>query len=99
MVKRGTFRDSGNLPYLKLMGPFSVILPIFAAIGLRLDWGYLYGALHAAVNSSKEEMHTYWEAAFKGFHYFPLLEHMAIWGLTLFVIWFAAVLSYQADQG
>jgi len=99
MFRRGTFSDSGNFPYLKLMGPFSVTLPIFAAIGLRLDWGYLYGALHAAVSSSKEEMHTYWEAAVKGFHYFPLLEHMAIWGLTLFVIWFAAVLSYQAEQG
>lgn len=98
MFARGSFSDAGSLPYLKLMGPFSVTIPIFIAAGYRIDWGYLYGALYAAVRSSSEETKTYWEAAVDGLQSFPVLEHMAIWGLTLFVIWFAAVLPWQMER-
>lgn len=98
MLTRGTFSESGRLPYLKIMGPFSVLIPVFAAISLRLNWEYAYGALVAAVRSSQEEMKTYWDAAVEGFHSFPILEHLSIWGLTLFVIWFAAVLPYESGD-
>lgn len=98
MFARGTFSDTGNLPYLKLLGPFSITFPIFITAGYRLNWGYFYGAIYAFLQSSHEEMKTYWEAAVEGLQSFPVLEHLAIWGLTLFVIWFAAVLPYQTDQ-
>lgn len=98
MVIHGTFNTEGKLPYLKLMGPFSVTLPVFAAIGLRLEWRYLYAAFYAALHASREEMRTYWGYVEKGFHSFPVLEHLSIWGLTIFIIWFAAVLPYELEQ-
>ncbi len=98
MITRGTFNTPGKLPYLKLMGPFSVTLPVFVAIGFRLEWRYLYAAIYAALHSSGEEMRTYWGFVEKGFRSFPLLEHLSIWGLTIFVIWFAAVLPYEIEQ-
>ncbi len=97
MVARGTFSEPGKLPYLKLMGPFSVCLPIFLAIGYRLEWRYLYAALYATFQRSEADMHTYWDLVEKGFRSFPVLEHLAIWGLTAFVIWLGAVVPNQED--
>ena len=48
--------------------------------------------LFAGLRLSVEEMQRYWEIVGKDFRSFPLLEHMSIWGLTVFVIWFAAVM-------
>lgn len=92
MVTQGTLAESGKLPYLKIMGPFTVTLPIFTAIALRLEWKYFFAAIQAGLRLSVEEMQRYWEIVGKDFRSFPLLEHMSIWGLTVFVIWFAAVM-------
>lgn len=98
MISRGTLAKSGKLPYLKLLGPFTVTLPVFIAIGYRMHWKYLFGTLQAAFHLSMEEMNTYWNLVQQDFRFYPLLEHLSIWGLTIFVIWFAAVMPREERQ-
>lgn len=86
--------DADQVEYsrLKLAGPFSVCLPIFAIAGWKTNWDAVWEACRAAVNASLHELMAHLSDAAHGMAAFPLLEHMAIWALTLFVIWFAAVL-------
>ena len=54
--------------------------------------------MHAAANASGRETAAHLSAASKGLQSFPVLEHVAIWALTIFVIWFAAVLPPEPDE-
>ena len=92
---RGTFTERGRLPYLKLIGPFLVCLPVFAAVGYRIRWESVWAAMRAAASASGREITVDLSAAMYGLHSFPLLEHVAIWALTIFVVGFAAVLPSE----
>lgn len=96
-LTRETFAGVSDYPYLKLVGPFLLCVPIFVTAGFRIRWASLYAALLAAAGHSRHAMAANWSAALRGFHSFPLLEHLAIWALTIFVIWFAAALPREAD--
>jgi hypothetical protein len=37
-------------------------------------------------------------AAFSGMAHFPFLEHIAIWTLTVFVVWFTVILPHPAQE-
>jgi len=92
--KKGTFAERGKRPYLKLLGPFLVCLPIFVITGSKIRWGSVYAALQAAASASWQEIESHLVAASKGLQGLPVLEHVAIWVLTVFVIWFAVVLPF-----
>ena len=94
-LTRETFAERGKRPYLKLIGPFLVCLPVFVIVGYKIRWEFVWAALRAAANASGREITADFDAAFNGLHSFPLLEHVAIWALTIFVIWFAAVLPAE----
>lgn len=96
MITQGTFSESGALPYWKLFGPFSVCIPVLAAAFYKIQWGAFFSALRALGAGSGQQVGEYLKTSVAGFHSFPILEHMAIWGLTLFVIWFAGVLSFTS---
>lgn len=94
LTKR-TFANWGKNPYRKLVGPFCLCLPIFVATGYKIRWGSVYAALTALAGASKREILHHLDTAFRGLQSFPLLEHIAIWALTLFVIWFAVALPAE----
>ncbi len=94
-LTRGTFAEQGRLPYLKLIVPFLVCLPVFAAVGYRIRWASLWAAMHATVGASGREITDNWSAAVHGLQSYPLLEHLSIWALTIFVVAFAASLPSE----
>lgn len=97
-LTRKTFAERGRLAYLKLVGPFLVCLPVFVAVGYKIRWESVLAAIQAAGNASEREIKAELFAAFHGLQSFPLLEHVAIWALTVFVIWFAAVLPPESSS-
>lgn len=97
-MTRKTFAGYGSHPYLKLVGPFLVCLPIFATVGYKTEWSSVRAAITSATQSSMDDVRANLFNAFHGLERFPLLEHVAIWALTIFIIWFAASLpSEQAE--
>ena len=81
---RRTFAWRGSRPYLRFIGPFLVCIPVLFAMGRRIQWESV-----RAGNMS---------AAFSGITHFPFLEHVTIWTLTLFVVWFTIVLPHPEEK-
>jgi hypothetical protein len=81
---RRTFDRVGPRPYLRFIGPFVICIPVILAVGQRIDW-----KLVLAGNM---------DGAFSGMVHFPLLEHVAIWTLTVFVVWFTVVLPHPGEE-
>ena len=94
-LTKKTFAERGQRPYLTLIGPFLVCLPVFVAVGFRIRWESLWAATRAAATASGREIAADLSVALHGLQSFPLLEHVAIWALTIFVVWFAAVLPHE----
>ena len=92
------FRSEEKSPYLRLMGPYLVCVPVFAAIGYRIRWQTALAAIQNAATVSRRETVAALSSAFNGLQRFPFLEHLAIWALTIFVIWFTIVLPYEPDR-
>lgn len=92
-----TFTESGTSPYLRLSGPFSVLLVVLATIGYKVRWDCVYSALWAVLHTSGREAMNDLSLAFRGLQTYPFLEHVSIWALTVFVIWFAAALPSDVD--
>lgn len=85
--------------YLKFIGPYLVLVPVLTLVGSRIEWHALYTGLQAAVRASLGDAANAMQSAMAGrFHSFSILEHVAIWALTVFVIWFTAVLPYSHDS-
>lgn len=82
-------RSEEKSPYLTLMGPFLVCVPVIAAIGYAIRW--------QAALAAREPVAAL-TVALNGLERFPFLEHLAIWALTMFVIWFTIVLPYEPDR-
>ncbi len=97
-LKRKTFAERGTHPYLRLVGPFILCVPVFVAVGLKIEWASVYAAIHAAARASGNEIETCLKAAVHGLESYPLLEHVSIWALTIFVIWFASALPPEGGQ-
>jgi hypothetical protein len=81
---RRTFGRQGTRPYLRLIGPFVICTPVVVAVGQKIQWESVW-----AGNMS---------AAFSGMVHFPLLEHIAIWTLTVFVVWFSIALPHPEEN-
>ncbi len=96
-LTRETFAEQGRFPYLTLIGPFLVCLPVFMAVGMRIEWASLWAAMRPAAGTSGQDIGAYLTAATHGLRSFPLLEHLSIWALTVFVVWFAAVLPSESE--
>ncbi len=96
-LTRATFAEQGRFPYLSLIGPFLVCLPVFAAIGMRIEWDSVWAAINGIASAPRNEIASHLSDATHGLRKFPLLEHLSIWALTVFVVWFAAVLPTESD--
>ncbi len=96
-LTRKTFAEQGRLPYLKLIAPFLVCLPVFVAVGMRIDWASVWVVVRGALGNTGSPATADLDVAFKGLRSYPLLEHLSIWALTIFVVWFAAVLPSESD--
>ncbi len=81
---RKTFGQQGARPYLRFVGPFLVCVPVILALGYRIRWESVL-----AGNMS---------AAFAGMAHVPFLEYVAIWTLTVFVVWFTIVLPHPEQE-
>jgi hypothetical membrane protein len=92
-----TFAEQGRFPYLTLIAPFMVCLPVFAAVGYRIEWEAAWAAIRSSLDASGNDVGVYLSAATHGLRSFPLLEHLSIWALTVFVVWFAAVLPPESE--
>jgi hypothetical protein len=79
-----TFDRHGSHPYLRFLGPFLVCIPVILALGQKIRWNSVLSG-----NMS---------AAFADMTSFPFLEHIAIWTLTVFVVWFTIILPYSEGE-
>ncbi len=96
-ITGATLRERGDVSYARMASPFLVCVPLLGTIAYRLNWPAAFSALHAAVTGSSEAASEQLHASFVRLHHFPLLEHMSIWALTIFVIWFTAVLPHRLE--
>ena len=81
---RMTFSRQGGRPYLRFIGPFLVCVPVLITLATRIRWE----SVRAGDMS----------AAFSGMAHFPFLEHIAIWSLTIFIVWFTIVLPHPEED-
>jgi hypothetical membrane protein len=88
--------SDGRAPYLKFLGPYLACLPVLCAVCYQIHWMAVGAAIRAAV--SGQSMTHPINVALGKLASFPLLEHLAIWGLTVFVIWFTAVLPGEVER-
>ena len=95
---RNTFGGGETGPYLPLFGPFLVGIPILAAVGSRIRWRAAFSALTAACGGSAGEAVDDLARAVSDMGHFPLLEHLSIWALTLFIVWFTVVLPHRGEE-
>jgi hypothetical protein len=91
-----TFASREKAAYRKLAGPFLVCAPVIGLVAYQIRWSSVLAALQAAADASGEQMA---DNLMKAFPPVPILEHVAIWALTIFVIWFTVMLPSQATQG
>ncbi len=80
---RRTFDGLVARPYLRFVGPFMICVPVILAVLHRIQW--------------KSVLAGDMSAAFSPMAHFPLLEHIAIWTLTVFVVWFTIVLPHPQE--
>jgi hypothetical protein len=92
-----TLASQGRYPYLKILGPYLVCAPVFCLLGYRIRWGAAYAAIVGSVHASRRETADALFRALNGLHGFALLEHLAIWALTIYVVWFAAALPHEME--
>ena len=92
------FGPHGPRVYLRFVGPFLLGVPVLVALALRIRWGSVWAAACAAAGASGKEAAGFMSAAFGGMVHFPLLEHIAIWTLTVFVVWFTVVLPHPDGE-
>lgn len=85
--------------YLRLAGPYLVCSPVFIVAGTRVQWESIHAALQAVAHASLRQAADALRAAFDQFHHFALLEHLAIWALTIYVIWFTIALPHRIGHG
>jgi len=90
------FASQEGTPYRKLAGPFLVCAPVIGLAGYQIRWSSALAALQAIADASVERMANH---LLKAFPPIPILEHVAIWALTIFVIWFTLMLPGQEMQG
>lgn len=81
----------GDASYWKFIGPYLVCAAVVGATLSRIRWDYLYSAILA----SGADAARYWDDALKGLDHFPLLEHLAIWALTIYIVWFTILLPHE----
>ncbi len=89
---------AGKTSYLRFAGPYLACSPVFIIAATRIQWESIHAALQAAANASAREAAAAMDAALSGFRHFPLLEHLAIWALTIYVIWFTIALPHRTGQ-
>jgi hypothetical membrane protein len=87
----------GRFPYLKFVGPYLVCAPVFGIAGYRIHWKSIYEVIIASAHAPGGDTTHVWNRAMSGLGGFALLEHMAIWALTIYVIWFTVALSREPD--
>jgi hypothetical protein len=61
-----------------------VCIPVIFVLGQRIRWQSVF-----AGNMTE---------AFSGMAHFPFLEHIAIWTLTVFVVWFTIILPHPEAE-
>ncbi len=98
-LARKTFGQQGVSSYLRFLGPFLVCIPLMIAVGCKIQWESVLAAIRAAANASGKDAVGNLAAAFSGMAHFPFLEHLAIWALTIFVVWFTIVLPHPEEEG
>lgn len=81
---RRTLYQHGTRPNLRFTGPFLVCIPVIFVLGQRIRWQSVF-----AGNMTE---------AFSGMAHFPFLEHIAIWTLTVFVVWFTIILPHPETE-
>jgi hypothetical membrane protein len=94
LTRRQLAGDS-RFPYLKLIGPFMICAPIFAYFGYNMKWDRVYSAIQALIHGSGRQAFEAMDDAVGHMPSAAFLEHIAIWSVTIFVVWFAAVLPNQ----
>ncbi len=81
---RNTYGRQGGHSYLRFIGPFVICAPVMFAVGQRIRWqAVLDGDMSAALG---------------GMAHFPFLEYIAIWTLSVFVVWFTVVLPHPGES-
>jgi len=74
----------GGYTYLRVTAPFVVCFPVVFAIGGKIQWEHFFAG----------DMMD----ALRPIAHLPILEHIAIWSLTLFVVWFTIVLPHPENE-
>ena len=79
---------SSRWGYLVFFPPFLIVLTVFVVIGIHVQWGLFFqsGASSALDTLMKATAKVQSQA---------IIEHISIWGLTLFVVTFAALIPSQ----
>ena len=87
-----TFAAYNKNPYRWIIGPFLFCIPVMGFVVYHVQWTSVYSALIMLIRNSRPEMVAHLSDALRQFARYPLLEHVAIWTLTLFIFWFAMAL-------
>lgn len=80
-------------PYLKFVGPFLVCVPVLGTVACYIRWDAVLAAIQAAAKASFSDAAQNMGHAVHRLTGIPITEHLAIWGLTIFIVWFTALLS------
>lgn len=94
-----SFVQKGARSYLSCTGPFLVCFVVMAFVGYNVRWQHIQEAFAALGRASGEEAIAKMSSAFARFGSFPIMEHIAIWTLTIFTVWFTAILPCPAEAG
>lgn len=78
--------------------PFLIVLVIFVLLGVRMHWGLFFSSLPALFVSGAQAAHDAFMKSTYAIRSDALVEHIAIWGLTLFIVSFAALLPEQHED-
>jgi len=93
--KLSTGKDS---PYRRLIGPFLLCAPVMGFVAYNIHWASVFAAIKALVVASGHGfVHDITHAMYR-FGGIPILEHVAIWSLTIFIIWFTMMLPGRIAQ-
>ncbi|HNZ47579.1 MAG TPA: hypothetical protein PLZ53_03795 [Candidatus Hydrogenedentes bacterium] len=75
--------------------PYLVCFSVFFILGLKLRWDLVYQALQLLFQAELAAASSFVMAAVKPVQSAAILEHISIWGLTFFVVFFAGVIPDQ----
>ncbi len=92
------FATNGKTAYWRFIGPYLVCAAVVGTVLARVQWEYVFNALQALLSASREQAAEYWDNALQRLDHFPLLEHLAIWALTIYIVWFTALLPHRPGR-